>query len=88
MSCEDVVRALEKGTVIFNAYGAHVPNFAGPCLAATDATNTPNAFHLYLTKRGRRRHPNEREEELESVRTSVSPHGTSRGRLRAGERFR
>jgi hypothetical protein len=54
MSYEDVQRALEKGTVIFNAFGAHVPSLAGPCLAVTDATDTPNAVNLYVTAYGKR----------------------------------
>lgn len=54
MTYEDVTAALEKGTVIFNAFGAHVPKLAGPCLAATDATDTPNAVNLYVTAYGKR----------------------------------
>lgn len=54
MTYEDVQKALEKGTVIFNAFGAHVPKLAGPCLAATDATDTPNAVNLYVTAYGKR----------------------------------
>jgi hypothetical protein len=34
--------------------GAHVPKLAGPCLAATDATDTPNAVNLYVTSYGKR----------------------------------
>ncbi len=54
MTYEDVQKALEKGTVIFNAVGAHVPSLAGPCLAVTDATDTPNAVNLYVTAYGKR----------------------------------
>jgi len=54
MTYEDVQKALEKGTVIFNAFGAHVPRLAGPCLAVTDATDTPNAVNLYVTAYGKR----------------------------------
>lgn len=54
MTYEDVQIALEKGTVIFNAFGAHVPSLAGPCLAVTDATDTPNAVNLYVTAYGKR----------------------------------
>ena len=54
MSYQDILTALEKGTVIFNAYGAHVPHCAGPCLAVSDATSTPNALNLYLTQYGKR----------------------------------
>jgi len=54
MTYDDVQKALEKGTVIFNAFGAHVPKLAGPCLAATDATDTPNAINLYVTAHGKR----------------------------------
>jgi len=54
MTFEEVQKALEKGTVIFNAFGAHVPKLAGPCLAVTDATDTPNAVNLYVTAYGKR----------------------------------
>lgn len=54
MTYDDVLRAMEKGTVIFNAAGAHIPRLAGPCLAVTDATNTPNAVNLYITAAGKR----------------------------------
>lgn len=54
MTYQDVQKALEKGTVIFNAFGAHVPKLAGPCLAVTDATDTPNAVNLYVTAYGKR----------------------------------
>ena len=38
LSFEDVQAALEKGTVIFNSAGAHIPKLAGPALAYTDAS--------------------------------------------------
>jgi len=60
MRYEDVLKALEKGTVIFNAAGAHISKLAGPCLAVTDATNTPNAVNLYITAAG--------------MKTSAPPH--------------
>mmetsp|Transcript_43072 Transcript_43072/g.48753 ORF Transcript_43072/g.48753 Transcript_43072/m.48753 type:complete len:821 (-) Transcript_43072:44-2506(-) len=60
MTYDDILLALDKGTVIFNAFGAHVPKLAGPCLAATDATHTPNAVNLYVTKY--------------NMRTSAPPH--------------
>jgi len=54
MSHEDVTKALEKGTVIFNAAGAHIPKLAGPSLACTDATALPCALNLYVTDMGKR----------------------------------
>ena len=54
MSFEDVQDAMDKGTVIFNAAGAHIPKLAGPCLAVTDATVTPNAVNLYITSAGKK----------------------------------
>ena len=60
MTYEDVLSALDKGTVIFNAAGAHIPKLAGPCLAFTDGTNTPNALNMYITAAG--------------MRTSAPPH--------------
>jgi len=60
MTFEDVQAALEKGTVIFNAAGAHIPKLAGPSLATTDATDLPCALNLYVTA------PNQR--------TSAPPH--------------
>ena len=37
MTFEDVQSALEKGTVIFNAAGGHIPKLAGPCLVGRSA---------------------------------------------------
>jgi hypothetical protein len=54
MTYDDVLQAMEKGTVIFNAAGAHIPMLAGPCLAVSDATSTPNAVNLYITAAGKR----------------------------------
>jgi len=54
MTSDDVVRALESGTVIFNAIGAHVPKLALPTLAACDASNVPCASNMYVTHAGQR----------------------------------
>jgi hypothetical protein len=60
MTFEDVQSALEKGTVIFNSAGAHIPKLAGPSLACTDAATLPCASNLYVTGKG--------------LRTSAPPH--------------
>eukprot|EP00594_Rhizosolenia_setigera_P018833 CAMPEP_0178964738 /NCGR_PEP_ID=MMETSP0789-20121207/15856_1 /TAXON_ID=3005 /ORGANISM="Rhizosolenia setigera, Strain CCMP 1694" /LENGTH=539 /DNA_ID=CAMNT_0020649571 /DNA_START=462 /DNA_END=2081 /DNA_ORIENTATION=+ len=60
MSMDDVKTALDKGTVIFNAIGAHIPLLAGATLACTDAASLPCASNLYVTA------PNKR--------TSAPPH--------------
>jgi len=60
MTFDDVKKALEKGTVIFNAAGAHIPKLAGPSLACTDATYLPCALNLYVT--------------AANMRTSAPPH--------------
>ena len=54
MTFADVQAALEKGTVIFNAAGAHIPKLAGPSLALTDGTLLPGALNLYVTNCGKR----------------------------------
>ena len=54
MTFEDVQAALDRGTVIFNAAGAHIPKLAGPSLACTDATTLPCALNLYVTAKGKR----------------------------------
>jgi len=54
MTFDDVQSALEKGTVIFNAAGAHIPKLAGPTLACSDATWLPCALNLYITAAGKR----------------------------------
>ena len=60
MTFEQVSDALTKGTVIFNAIGAHVPKLAGSTLACTDATSLSAAVNMYVTA------PNKR--------TSAPPH--------------
>lgn len=54
MTFEEVEAALDKGTVIVNAAGAHIPKLAGPSLACSDATSFPNAINLYMTAAGKR----------------------------------
>ena len=54
MTFEDIQAALEKGTVIFNAAGAHIPKLANPSLCATDATALPCALNLYITAPAKR----------------------------------
>uniref|UniRef100_A0A7S3P829 Bifunctional lysine-specific demethylase and histidyl-hydroxylase n=1 Tax=Amphora coffeiformis TaxID=265554 RepID=A0A7S3P829_9STRA len=54
MTFEDVQTALDKGTVIFNAAGAHIPKLANPSLCATDATALPCALNLYITAPAKR----------------------------------
>jgi hypothetical protein len=54
MTFEDVQSALKRGTVIFNAAGAHIPKLAGPSLACTDASLLPCALNLYITNSGKR----------------------------------
>lgn len=54
MTLEDVEAALEKGTVIFNSAGAHIPKLACATLAAVDATSLPNALNMYVTAPGKR----------------------------------
>lgn len=60
MTFEDIQLAMEKGTVIFNSIGAHIPKLASAALACTDATSLPCAVNMYLTA------PNKR--------TSAPPH--------------
>lgn len=76
MKFEDVQAALEKGTVIFNAAGAHIPKLAGPCLAVTDATSTPNALNLYVTSAGKRTSapPHTDKQDVVVVQTSGKKH--------------
>ena len=66
MTYQDVVNALDKGTVIFNAAGAHIPKLAEPSLACTDATYFPCALNLYITDKNKR--------------TSAPPHTDKQGR--------
>uniref|UniRef100_A0A6U5M4H6 Bifunctional lysine-specific demethylase and histidyl-hydroxylase n=1 Tax=Corethron hystrix TaxID=216773 RepID=A0A6U5M4H6_9STRA len=54
MTSSDVDAALRKGTVIFNAIGAHVPSLALPSLALTDAACLPCATNMYVTHPGRK----------------------------------
>jgi len=54
MTLEEVNAALEKGTVIFNTAGSHVPKLAGPSLACTDASLLPCAVNMYITAAGKR----------------------------------
>ena len=54
MTFDDVQAALDKGTVIMNAAGAHIPKLAGPSLACTDATLLPCALNMYVTAPGKR----------------------------------
>lgn len=54
LTFDDVQKALEKGTVIFNSAGAHIPKLAGPSLACSDATTLPNALNMYVTAPQRR----------------------------------
>lgn len=49
MTFDDVKIAMEKGTVIFNSIGAHVPRLASSALACTDASSLPCAVNMYLT---------------------------------------
>ena len=60
MTYTQVCDALTKGTVIFNAIGAHVPKLASATLASTDASSLPAAVNMYVTA------PNKR--------TSAPPH--------------
>jgi len=60
MTLDEINTALEKGTVIFNCIGAHIPKLAGATLACTDASSLPCAVNMYVTA------PN--------TRTSAPPH--------------
>lgn len=74
MTFEDVKKALEKGTVIMNAAGAHIPLLAGPSLACTDATSLPCALNLYVTDVGKRTSapPHTDKQDVAVVQTSGS----------------
>jgi Cupin superfamily protein len=54
MTFADVQAALEKGTVIMNAAGAHIPKLAGPCLACCHGSLLPAAVNLYVTSSNKR----------------------------------
>ena len=60
MTLDEVKASLSKGTVIFNAIGAHIPKLAGPTLACCDASSLPNALNMYVTAPG--------------LKTSAPPH--------------
>ena len=60
MTLDEVKASLAKGTVIFNAIGAHIPKLAGPTLACCDASSLPNALNMYVTAPG--------------LKTSAPPH--------------
>lgn len=60
MTFSDVQAALQQGTVILNAAGAHIPRLAAPTLASVDATHLPCALNLYVT--------------APDLRTSAPPH--------------
>ena len=66
MTYNDILIALEKGTVIFNAAGAHIPKLAQPSLCCTDATSLPCALNLYITS--------------SQQRTSAPPHTDKQGK--------
>ncbi|CAB9526897.1 Cupin superfamily protein [Seminavis robusta] len=76
MTFEDVEAALDKGTVILNAIGAHVPKLAAPALACTDATSLPNAINLYVTAAGKRTSapPHTDRQDVVVVQTSGQKH--------------
>jgi len=54
MTLDDVNAALEKGTVIFNTAGSHIPKLARATLACTDAASLPCALNLYVTAANKR----------------------------------
>jgi len=54
MTIEEIDAALEKGTVIFNSAGGHIPKLAAATLACTDATSLPTALNMYVTAPGKR----------------------------------
>ena len=54
MNLDQVKSAMDKGTVIFNAIGAHIPKLAGATLACCDATSLPNAINMYVTAANQR----------------------------------
>jgi Cupin superfamily protein len=76
MTLEDVEAALEKGTVIFNSAGAHIPKLACATLAAVDATSLPNALNMYVTAPGKRTSapPHTDKQDVVVVQTSGSKH--------------
>lgn len=76
MTFEDVQAALEKGTVIFNAAGAHIPKLAGPSLACSDGTHLPCALNLYVTDKNKRTSapPHTDKQDVMVVQTSGRKH--------------
>jgi hypothetical protein len=76
MTFEDVQAALEKGTVIFNAAGAHIPKLAGSSLACTDAAVLPCALNLYVTQKGKRTSapPHTDKQDVAVIQTSGRKH--------------
>jgi hypothetical protein len=76
MTFEDVQLALDKGTVIMNAAGAHIPKLAGLSLACTDATFLPCALNLYVTAAGKRTSapPHTDKQDVMVIQTSGSKH--------------
>ena len=60
MTLDEVKASLAKGTVIFNAIGAHIPKLASPTFACCDASSLPNALNMYVTAPG--------------LKTSAPPH--------------
>ena len=76
LTFQDVQAALEKGTVIFNSAGAHIPKLAGPSLACTDATALPNALNVYVTAPQKRTSapPHTDKQDVVVVQTSGKKH--------------
>lgn len=76
MTFTEVQSALEKGTVIFNSAGAHIPKLAGAALACTDATSLPNALNMYVTTAGKRTSapPHTDKQDVLVVQTEGSKH--------------
>uniref|UniRef100_A0A7S1UAY8 Bifunctional lysine-specific demethylase and histidyl-hydroxylase n=3 Tax=Phaeomonas parva TaxID=124430 RepID=A0A7S1UAY8_9STRA len=54
MNYDDVVTAMEAGTVVFNSAGAHIPKLSAVSLAALDAFGYPTCLNLYLTAKGKK----------------------------------
>lgn len=54
MTLDEVNTALEKGTVIFNTAGSHIPKLASATLACCDAAALPCALNMYVTAAGKR----------------------------------
>jgi len=76
MTLDDVDAALEKGTVVFNSAGAHIPKLAGAALGCVDAMSLPNAINMYVTAPGRRTSapPHTDKQDVLVVQTSGSKH--------------